>query len=56
MVLATVHYRQHQLQAAAVSCVPPMRDTVTVLKKKIMAFVRDQAQQEAAGEDAVIAG
>ena len=41
-----------KLLAAAVANVPPMRDTVTVLKRKVMAYVRGQAEQEAAVEEA----
>ena len=45
-------HHEGQLLAAAVANVPPMRDTVTVLKRKVMAYVRGQAEQEAAVEEA----
>jgi hypothetical protein len=47
-------HHEQQLQAAAVVCQPPMRDVVTVLKKKIMNYVKAQAEQEAAAEDVVM--
>ena len=47
-------HHEQQLQAAAVACQPPMRDVVTVLKKKIMNYVKAQAEQEAAAEDVVM--
>ena len=40
--------------SCAVACQPPMRDVVTVLKKKIMNYVQAQAEQEAAAEDVVM--
>jgi hypothetical protein len=43
-------HHEQQLQAAAVAFTPPMRDVVSVLKKKVMNYVRDVAEQEAAKE------
>lgn len=50
------HHEQH-LQAAAVSSVPPMLDTVMVLKKKMMAYVRglDIVVRAVAAEDVMSA-
>ena len=45
----------HQLSTATVHAYPPpMRDVVIVLKKKIMNYVKAQAEQEAAAEDVVM--
>ena len=50
-------HHEQQLQAAAVGFNSPMRDTVSVLKKKkVKAYVRDLAEQEAAGADVSVVG
>ena len=49
-------HHEQQLQAAAVGFNPPMRDVVSVLKKKVMVYVRGLAEQDAAGEDVGIVG
>ena len=49
-------HHEQQLQAAAVGFNPPMRDVVSVLKKKVMAYVRGLAEQEAAGADVSVIG
>ena len=49
-------HHEQQLQAAAVGFNPPMRDVVSVLKKKVMVYVRGLAEQDAAGEDVSIVG
>jgi hypothetical protein len=49
-------HMEQTLQAAAVGFNPPMRDVVSVLKKKVMAYVKDLAEQEATGEDVGVVG
>ena len=44
-------WHEQQLQAAGAAFEPPMRDTVTVLRRKVMQYVRAQAEQEAASDE-----
>ena len=46
------HHLEQTLLAAAVNNNPPIRDMISVLKKKVMAHVRGQAAEEAAAEAA----
>lgn len=43
-------HHEQQLQAAAVGFSPPIMDMVSVLKKKVMSYVKDLAEQEAQQE------
>jgi hypothetical protein len=44
-------WHEQQLQAAGAAFEPPMRDTVTVLRRKVMQYVRAQTEQEAASDE-----